>query len=128
TWLTGLTWTKARSQFGMGVRLEGRRACEAGSEQDERRVRDRAVRASRTNAYRWSDRERGHIPRTGADHSRQAVATHGNGVRFFEPFSPPFHLRSVATSCDRASGPRTGPCRARSPRHRVYENSRLQVL
>jgi hypothetical protein len=35
--------------------------------------------------------------------TRQLVATHGNGFRLFEPFSPPCHLPPVATSCDRSA-------------------------
>jgi hypothetical protein len=32
---------------------------------------------------------------------RQAVATHGNGFRLFQPFWPLFRLPPVATGCER---------------------------
>jgi len=40
---------------------------------------------------------------------RQPVATHGNGFGLFEPFSPPSHLRPVATGCDRSALSEEGP-------------------
>src|SRR5918996_6593001 len=40
---------------------------------------------------------------------RQPVATHGNGVRLFEPFLRPSHLLPVATGCDRWALSEEGP-------------------